>query len=212
MKYDLLLFDMDGTLIDSEEGIINSIMYALECFGIKGKCDRELIGMGIRNIFHSFGSFSEERVEEMVVAYREYLVDKGLFEAKLYGGIVDLLETLRNSGVKMAVATAKATMYAKIALEHFGIAHYFDLIMGSELDGRRTEKDKIIAAVFGELDPARAMKVAMIGDRKYDILGAKAHGIDSYGCLWGYSVNGELEQAGVDFLAATPKQLLEKFL
>ena len=127
----------------------------------------------------------------------------------MYEGIKDLLENLKQKGIKMAVATAKATVYVEKGLEYFGLADYFDIIMGCELDGTRGDKAEIIAHILDQLDPKRKLKVAMIGDRNYDIIGAKAHGIDSYGCLWGYGDEAELTKAGATHIISKPKELTE---
>jgi len=212
MKYDLILFDMDGTLVDSQVGIMKSIMYALECFGIEN-VDRSrlrgLIGMDLRSACRSLGDFSEAQIEDMVAKYRERLTEKGLYEGKVYDGIATLLDSLRQSGVRMAVATAKATVFAERGLEYFGIAKYFDLIIGCELDGERSDKGEIIAHILDELDPERTLSVAMVGDREYDILGAKAHGLDSFGCLWGYGSEAELTEAGATFIVKSPQEILD---
>jgi len=164
------MFDMDGTLVDSEVGIINSIMYALECFGIDGLDSvrlRSLIGMDLRAACRSLGDFTDEQIEAMVAKYRERLAEKGLYEAKVYDGIATVLDTLKQNDVKIAVATAKATVYAERGLEYFGIDKYFDLVVGCELDGRRSDKAEIIACILEKLDPKRELKVAMVGDRKF---------------------------------------------
>ncbi|MDR2167398.1 MAG: HAD hydrolase-like protein [Clostridiales bacterium] len=212
MEYDLLLFDMDGTLVDSKEGIIDSVMYALGCFGFgveDGFNFDDLLGPPIREGFHMLGDFADEQVEGLVAKYREDFTARGMFEARLYPGIEAMLAEFKARGANMAVATSKVTIYAEKILSHFGIAHYFDIIAGANLDGSRSEKPEIIAHVLDSLDKDRKLKVAMIGDRKYDILGAKAHNITSVGCLWGYGGQAELENAGACFLVDSPKDLLK---
>ena len=213
--YDLVLFDMDGTLVDSQEGIINSIVYALDFFNIKVDDTNSLkvfLGPPLRDMFNKMFGFEGERLERVVARYREHLSDRGLYEGELYPGIVETLATLREKGVKMAVATAKATVFAEEMLEHYNIAKYFDSIVGCELDGRRSEKSEIIACVLDELDGGRTAKPVMIGDRKFDILGAKAHGIPSVGCLWGYGDEAELAEAGATYLVKSPKEILDLVL
>ncbi|MCL2855858.1 MAG: HAD hydrolase-like protein [Defluviitaleaceae bacterium] len=212
---DLVLFDMDGTLVDSQEGIINSIVYALDFFNIRVDDTNSLrvfLGPPLRDTFNKMFGFEGERLEQVVAKYREHLSDRGLYEGELYLGIIETLATLRENGVKMAVATAKATVFAKEMLEHYHIAKYFDLIVGCELDGRRSEKSEIIACVLDEIDNERTMKPIMIGDRKFDILGAKAHGIPSVGCLWGYGDEAELIEAGATYLVKSPKEILDLVL
>jgi len=213
--HDLVLFDMDGTLVDSQEGIINSIVYALDFFDIKvedANSLRVFLGPPLRDMFHKMFGFEGERLEQVVAKYREHLSVKGLYEGELYPGILETLGKLRKSGVRMAVATAKATVFAEKMLEHYKIAEYFDLVIGCELDGRRSEKPEIIAYVLDELDSGRISKPMMVGDRKFDILGAKAHNMPGVGCLWGYGDEAELVEAGATYLVKSPEEILDLVL
>ena len=208
--YGLVLFDLDGTLTDSKEGIVNSIRYALDSFGLlmpdAANIDK-FLGPPIRDSFREFCGVEDEKMEAVVAKYREYLVKRGLFENQLYDGIEDVIEKLDAKGVKMAVATSKATLYAEKILKYFEIDSYFGCIMGCELDGARSDKAEIIGCVLDELDSNRKMKAVMIGDRKHDIIGAAAHNIDSIGVLWGYGSRAELEAAGAAKIANSTKEL-----
>lgn len=213
--YNLALFDMDGTLVDSKEGIYNSIVYALDFFNIDVKEINSLkafLGPPLRDMFNKLFGFEGEQLELVVAKYREYLSDKGLYEGKLYPGIAEMLAKLHKSGVKMAVATSKATVFAEKMMEHYNIAKYFDLIIGCELDGRRSEKPEIITCILDKLDVERKTKPIMIGDRKFDILGAKAHGMSSIGCLWGYGDEAELTGAGATYLLKSPNEIADLIL
>jgi len=212
MKHDLILFDMDGTLVDSKEGIFNSIAYALDFFGVKAKNSDEwgfLLGPPIRDGFRMLGDFTDGQVEGMVTKYREYFARKGMFESSLYPNVAEVLEHLKQNNVKMAVATSKVYDYAEKILSYFEIAQYFEIIVGAEMDGRRSEKPEIIAHALNNLDKNREMRTIMAGDRKYDVLGANAHSMPSIGCLWGYGSKTELEVAGVTHLAENITDILK---
>jgi len=198
MMKTLCLFDLDGTLTDSKAGILNSAEYALKAVGIKtstysGNLDK-LIGPPIRDAFRLIHPFTDVEVEEVVRKYREYFATKGLLENEVYPGIMDMLSKLDSQGITMAIATSKATIYAVRIAEHFGFAKYFDVIMGSELDGSRSRKSEVIQAVLDNLTGAQ--KIIMIGDREHDIIGAKETGVASVGVTWGYGTRQELEAAG----------------
>ena len=207
--YNLVLFDLDGTLVDSKAGILNSMNYALDYFGVKADSDAlsKFIGPPIRDSFKVLYGFNPEKTEEAVAKYREYFATKGMFEAEVYPGIVPLLEGLEGHGIKMAVATSKVGSYAEKILAHFNISNYFSLIVGSEMDGTRSDKAEIIDCVLNRLDNSRKMKTAMIGDRKHDIIGAAAHKIDSIGVLWGYGGRAELEAAAATKIVSSTKEL-----
>jgi len=208
--YDLALFDLDGTLTDSGIGIVNSVSFALTHFGIRVNDSRELnrfVGPPLWNSFREFYGFNDEQVSEAIEKYREYYNVKGIFENRLYDGITEILDGLAVSGMKLAVATSKPTKYAKIILEHFEVSHYFDLILGSEMDGTRSDKGEIIGCVLDEMDAGRNMKAVMTGDREHDIVGAIAQNIDSIGVLWGYGDQAELEAAGAIKIISSTNEL-----
>jgi len=210
-NYDLVLFDLDGTLTDSQEGIINSIQFALRHFGIKVSSPEELnrfLGPPLWNSFREFCGFDDSQVDEAVRVYREYYNEKGIFENKLYDGIAEVLKQLTTSGVKVAVATSKPAKYAKIILDHFGVSHYFSMIAGSEMDGTRSDKAEVIAYALNNLDAGRKMKTIMIGDRKHDVIGARKHNLDCIGVLWGYGGRAELEATGTAHIIESTNEIL----
>lgn len=198
MTYQYILFDLDGTLTDPGVGIVNSVLYALRRYGIEGDPQflRRFVGPPLINSFMEFYGFTEEQAREAVEYYREYYRVRGIFENRLYPGIPELLAALTERGKKLALATSKPTVFARQVLAHFQIDCYFaeELIVGSYLDGRRTEKAEVIAAVLALLPPERE-KVVMIGDRKYDVAGARANGIAAIGVTYGYGDQAELEEA-----------------
>jgi len=209
---DLCLFDLDGTLTDPKVGITKSVSYALDAFGIKvADLDglKHFIGPPLRDSFREFYGFTEMEVEDAVSKYREYYSDIGIFENTIYDGIVDLLSYLKGKNVIMVIATSKPTVFAERIAEHFDIRHYFELIVGSELDGTRSLKSEIINCALSQVDPERKKRTVMIGDRKHDIIGARETGINSIGVTWGYGLRSELESVKATWIADSPNELLD---
>lgn len=202
-----ILFDLDGTITDSQNGIINSVIYTLKKYGREVGDRGELkkfIGPPLAWMFSQYCGFSEEEGQKAVEVYREYYTVKGIFENEVYDGVEDMLENLHECGAKLYLATSKPQIFAKKILEHFGLAKYFDDIVGSELDGRRVEKDEIIACVLKKHGIKDAV---MVGDRRFDMEGAKKNALTAVGVLYGYGTKEELEQAGADFIAKSVEEL-----
>lgn len=192
--YSHILFDLDGTLTDPREGIINSIQYALNHYGIK-KENHELlhfIGPPLHKSFQEIFE-TEEKAFEAVDVYRKYFSTNGKFENLLYNGIPELLEQLNQSNKTLFVATSKPTIFAEQILHYFKIHQHFKTIIGSNLDGTRTEKKDIIQEIINQLPNINLEKLVMIGDRKYDVIGAKHHGIDTISVTYGYGSLEELQ-------------------
>ena len=207
IKY--LLFDLDGTITDPKEGITKCVQYALSKFDIEENCDNLLsfIGPPLTDSFIDFYGFDKQKAELAIKYYRERYAKIGLFENSAIDGIHEVLEKLKEYGYTLAVATSKPTCFAISICEKYDFSKYFDIIMGSELDGTRTKKSEIIYEVLKQLN-AKPEEVVMIGDRKYDIIGAKEVGTASIGVRFGYAEDGELEKAGADFIVGTPNELL----
>jgi phosphoglycolate phosphatase len=206
MRFEHILFDLDGTLTDSGPGIINSVIYALERFNIKvadRNTLRSFIGPPLTDSFQRFLCSSREEAERAVVYFREYYTDKGMFENTVYNGVPQLLATLLEHGMHPILTTSKAEVFAKQILEHFDLARYFELIAGSCLDGTRVKKAEVIRYALESFEVTDLSKVIIVGDREHDVLGAKATGISSLGVLYGYGDREELEHAGADFIAET---------
>jgi phosphoglycolate phosphatase len=206
MSYDTILFDLDGTLTDPGIGITNSVMHALNKYGID-VCDRsalyKFIGPPLLESFERYYGFSEAEAKKAVEYYREYFTVTGILENILYDGVDQLLYQLKNSGKTLILATSKPEVFAKRILEHFQLAQYFTYIAGSELDGSRVKKQEVIRYALehcGVTDPSKAV---MIGDREHDIFGAKACGLSAIGVLFGYGGRAELERAGADIIVET---------
>ena len=196
--YTTFLFDLDGTLTDPKEGIVNSVIYALRKMGIDEQDDKKLlsfIGPPIQHSFASIYSMDEKQVTEAVTYYREYFQDKGMFENHVYEYIPSVLEDLKNAGKRLFVATSKPTLFAKQILEYFQLAHYFEEIVGSNLDGTRIAKTDIIQHILHTYHDLEKGHVVMVGDREHDIIGARQAGIHSIGVLYGYGSKEELVTA-----------------
>ena len=155
---------------------------------------------------------SEERAAEMVTLYQEYFTVTGIFENSVYDGVEEMLKTLKEAGIKIAMATSKPEKFAKIIADHFGLAKYFDVIGGACMDETRTEKQDVIHYVLEQCEEKELDKIVMVGDRSYDILGGHAEGLKVIGVLYGYGDLKELSQAGADALATTPQEVVELVL
>ena len=207
---DTILFDLDGTLTDPALGITNSIAYALRKMKVKVPDRKRLtrfIGPPLMETFRSDFGFSTADAALALRHYRAYFVEKGMFENSLYDGIGELLTALRRSGKTLAVATSKPEPFAVKILEHFGIADRFAYIAGGTLDETRTKKAEVIRYALERLGIPSGLSAEMVGDRKYDIVGARGVGIASIGVLYGYGTRAELSEAGAPFLAADIAEL-----
>ena len=205
--YQTVLFDLDGTLTDPGIGITNSVAYALEKYGIRTADRSELykfIGPPLQDSFEMFYGFSKEDARKAVDYYREYYKDRGIYENRLYEGMDTLLQSLYDAGRTLLVATSKPEEFARQILEHFAVSHYFTYVAGSNMDGTRSRKDEVIAYALETGKIQNLSSAVMVGDREYDIKGAKQTGIDSIGVLFGYGSRQELETAGADYIAELP--------
>jgi len=185
----VLLFDLDGTLTDPKEGILNSVHYALKKKGIIENHPEELLSFIGPPLHHSFRDrycLSEEEAFEMVRIFREYFATKGIFENRLYSSIFDLLKELKKQKKIISLATAKPTHFAKQVIEHFKIAPFIDFIAGANTDGSRTDKKEIVAYAKEITGNKSNEEYLMIGDREYDIRGAHFNGLEACWVAYGY--------------------------
>lgn len=204
-----VLFDLDGTLTDSGEGIINCAIPALEHFGLPIPSREEMrvfVGPPLHETFQRFG-VPADKTEEAIRVYRSRYIPTGMFENTPYPGIKELLETLKKENYTLYVATSKPEEMSVTILERFGLAPYFDRICGASIDSSRSTKDAVIAYLLEQSGAKEDM--VMVGDTKYDVLGAKAHGIPAIGVSWGYGSVEEMTEAGAIGIADTMEQLLE---
>ncbi len=207
-----VLFDLDGTVTDSGEGITKCVQYALDQgFGIH--CEdltelRSFVGPPLKEQFMEYASLTSEEGDRAVELYRERYNTKGIYENALYPGIPELLSAIKMEGMKIALSSSKPEVYCRRILEHFHIAHYFDVIVGSELDGTRVDKAEVIEEVLRRLGPdIKREETVLIGDRSYDVAGAKQCGIASVGVTYGYGSRTELEQKWPECIVDTVTEL-----
>ena len=203
-----VLFDLDGTLTDSGEGIINCAVFAMERLGIPVPPREELgvfVGPPLWDTFRQFGVPSD-RVDEAVEIFRSRYVPIGKFENTPYPGIRETLEALRAQGRKLYVATSKPEVTAREILEHFDLSRYFAEICGATIDKTRTSKEDVIAYLLS-LDACRENSV-MVGDTAFDVIGAAAHGIPTIGAACGYGKTEDMVSAGAAAIARSPEDLL----
>ena len=210
--YNTILFDLDGTLTDSEQGIINSIEYALKKYGIKvkDKADlRKFLGPPLKESFKLFYNFSEDKAEEAVNFNREYFREKGIFENSVYQGVEELLRKLKSQNKKLILATSKPEPFTYRILEHFDLLKYFDFVAGSNMDNTRGKKDEVIFYALNLCEITDLSSVIMVGDREHDIIGANKVDIDSIGVLYGYGDIQELKNAGATYIAKDTCEIYE---
>lgn len=212
MKYRDLLFDLDGTIMDSAEGITKSVQYSLRKFGIDEEDLSKLtpfVGPPLLDSYEEFYSMDEKQAMQAVAYYRERYEKTGLFECSPYEGIASLLERLQKEGRRLIVASSKPEVFVRRILEHFDLEQYFSEIVGATLDERLAGKPGIIREVFRRCQISEEEKIhlVMIGDRRYDIEGARSTRIDSIGVYYGFAEKGELEKAGATYIAYTVKDL-----
>lgn len=213
-KMDNILFDLDGTLTDPKEGIINSILYSLKKLDISEHSIKELdsfIGPPLRDSFIARYALSNDLADKAVEYYREYFSAKGLFENVLYEGIHELLERLGAQGYQLFVATSKPQFYAHQILSHFNLDKYFVEITGSNLDNTRSNKAEIISHLVSAFNLISANSV-MIGDRKHDIQGAKKNSMKSIAVTYGYGSVQELLIEKPDLIVNNSTELESVFL
>lgn len=202
-----IFFDLDGTLTDSGEGIINCATLALEHFGIPVPSREEMgvfVGPPLDQTFIKFGIPAEKAQEAINVFRSRYLV-VGKFENAPYPGIHALLEKLKSQGHRLFVATSKPEETALEVLHKFELAQYFEVICGATMDGSRVHKADVIAYLLGKIGAQG--QVLMVGDTEFDVTGAAAHGIKTIGVSWGYGKVAAMEQAGAIAIAHTMDEL-----
>lgn len=209
--YTTVLFDLDGTLSESAPGILGSLRQAFAEVGVPWVDEvtaRSLLGPPFS---HSLPPLvGEQNLAAVVAAYRRHYVEDGaLLQTQRYDGILELVSTLSELGIRLAVATSKPEPHAIRILRHLELADCFATIGGDTVDGRRDSKAQVIGEVLSRLGNPVAESVLMVGDRSHDVLGAAAHGVDCAGALWGYGTRAELTNAGALRLCAAPAEVLE---
>lgn len=209
--YEYVFFDLDGTLTDPFIGITSSVKYALNKFDIEVKDLKDLaifIGPPLYDSFTKFYHMSDEDAKTAIKYYRERYEVVGWKENYVYEGIYQVLETLKSKGYKLVVATSKPENTTNFILKHFDLLKYFDFVSGATLDGTRIHKDQVIKHALDSLNIMDSKKVIMVGDRKFDILGAKEHKIETIAVEYGYGNKEEFIEAKAAYIVGNPLDIL----
>lgn len=213
--YRVILFDLDGTLTDSGEGITKSVQYAIEKLGMGEHLLEELrsfVGPPLMEQFMNFCDISQERAKEAVKYYRERYSLVGLYENRPYDGIQKLLQNLKEQGYRLGVASSKPEYFVDKILDYFSLNQYFDAVVGSELSGQRTGKAEVVEEALRRLGVSdKRQEVVLVGDRKYDVLGARAMGIDCVAVAYGYGEMQELMDVHPVYIARSVEELADFF-
>lgn len=215
MKYDFLLFDMDGMLVDTREGILKCAAHALSAFGIEVEDLSSLtkfVGPPLSYSFTEFYGLSPEDAKKAVAIYRERYSAKGQYECYVFDGVPEMLQALLKKGYRLCIATSKLESYAKSMLDRLGIGCYFEQVIGATPDEAISTKDEVIKASLGRMGITDRQRALMIGDRKHDVLGAKKCGLDSFGVYMGCAEESEHEAAGATYIANSIQSLQDALL
>jgi len=211
-NYKVVLFDLDGTLSDPKIGITKSVQHALQKAGVMVNDLDELepfIGPPLQVSFQEIYGFNDTQITQAIRDYRERFTERGMFENKLYEDIPVLLAHLKQQGYILTIATSKPTVFAEQIIKYFQLESYFDLVVGSHLDGSRSAKGEIIAEVLQQLDSYPKEQFIMIGDRKYDLIGARENQIDAIGVTYGFGSLEELKNEEPTYIVDHVNDLLK---
>ena len=217
-KYNYILLDLDGTMTDSSEGITKSVSYALSKYGISVSSLSDLncfIGPPINKSFMKYYGFDEKKAEQAILYYRENFTKEGIYQNKLYEGIYSLLEKLKKNGKKLYVATSKPSVFTEIVLKHFNIYEFFDGVCGANLDGSRIEKNEIIKYILdNQIENSKNLlnEIVMVGDTRYDVLGAQNNNINSIAVTYGFGFVEGFENCSPTYMAGSVRELEEILL
>jgi len=206
----IVIFDLDGTVWDSEPGIVGSLRHTFAALGMAVPDDQVLasnVGPPLRLMLADLG-VAETSLDDAIAAYRGRYASHGVYEATLYPGVVELLDALRAAGHRLATATSKGLDPTLVMLDHFGLAEYFEFVGAASMDGVATTKEAVLAGTLAALGAPDAAECVLVGDRHYDVAGAASHGIDCIGVAWGYGGDDELVGAGAWAVGATPDEVL----
>ncbi len=205
--YKTILFDLDGTILNTAEGITEGVRIALEGKGLPPlsyEIRKMFIGPPLRDSFQKYCGVDEETAEQLLADYRVFYSTEGLHLARPYAGIEKLLKRLQNEGKELFVATSKPTGYSKIMLDEWNLSGYFKEIVGAGMGKTMDAKDKIIAYCLSKAESTEAI---MVGDTMYDIIGAHKNNIPAAGVLYGFGDHDELRASKPLYIAETVEEL-----
>ena len=214
MSYSHIIFDLDGTITEPEKGITNGLRYALDRLGYEIKSHEELykfIGPPLSESFRDFCGFSEEKTGEAIALYREYYSDRGILENDLMPGVRDALDVMYKQGKHLYIATSKPYPFTVKILEHLDIKDYFEYVSGASMDGKTGTKIEVLEQLIQNTNLSEHIsngEVIMVGDRKFDINGAKHFGIAGMGVMFGYGSREEFEAADADYIVNNSQEML----
>lgn len=206
-----MVFDLDGTVWDSAEGIIASVRHTFDHFDLEGPDTATVVaslGPPLQRMLEELG-VPARHIDEATEVYRDRYVTLGVYEAALYPGMVEVLDALAADGHRLATATSKGEVPTLQMLEHFELRDRFEVVGAATWDRTRTSKAAVLAHSLRELGSPAAAECVLVGDRRHDAEGAAQHGIDCIGVLWGYGDQAELRAAGLTELVAQPSDLLD---
>ena len=209
--YDFYLFDFDGTLCDTTEGIFNSVIYSLKCYGIEESDMEKLrffVGPPLFESYKTLYNVSDDDANWLIAKYRERYKDKAAEESCIYEGVKEMLSALKGRGKKIAVASSKPKKFVDEISQYHDIYKYYDFVSAEDFKNNHSSKEDLINRCFDFFGNPEKEKVIMIGDRFYDIDGAKAVGVDSAGAVYGFGTEEELSTAGATYILNSPKDLL----
>jgi len=210
--FQAVLFDLDGTIIDPKQGIINSIMYAIKEYGLEENNPETLdsfIGPPLQHSFQKRYGLGDDEAMELVRLYRVYYAKKGIFESYLYPGIEALIKNLFQQNIFMSLATSKPIKYADDLMRHFNLDPYFEFTAGALMDGKRTDKIEVIQYALDHIPPFEKEEILMLGDREFDIDGGKHHGLHTAYARWGYGLDKVIIKSNPNYILDSPMELLD---
>ena len=206
---DIVLIDLDGTISDSSSGMLTGFRKVFDRFDMEQPSDESIrrhFGPPLAVTWREVYGMTDEQIVVGLEVYREYYHDVGMFENNLYDGVPELIKDLHDEGVTLSTATSKPEFSASRIIEHFGLREYFTFIGAADLAGTRDDKSAVIAHTLENLQASsQTHSIVMMGDRRHDVEGAREHGIDTIGVLWGYGTAEELSTAGAIALAERPR-------
>lgn len=211
MRYPYVFFDLDGTLLESAPGVKGGIAYALRALGRPAPPAEELdfvLGPPLYYSFHEGLGLAEDEAQRAVELYREYYQKTGIWQCRLFDGMGWLLRALHARGARLGVVTGKPQMYAGRLMAYFGLRPFLDVVVGTDRSEREVSKTQMLQRAMTLAGAPSPRAVLMVGDRCYDIDGARGAGVDSLGVLFGYGSRAELEQHGATYLAADAREIL----